>query len=172
MKSPAVFATLFLPSVGQTRNPFSPSLRFGGRPRLCSVSSTLSYRVPIFMMSRASSAVATLRPNSRQSRTAPSTCWTEVRRFLSTPHRLSSLPTRTCWPSTIDMADSEIRARMLDQNVTDDGALGEMTLEKVHPVVFRFRPSVPPPYPAIAMLTGPISINRRGSGSRSTPTGE
>ncbi len=62
--------TLFLPSVSQTTKPRSSSPRFGGMPRFFSVSSTLSYQTPIFMILRASSAVAILRPNRSLSSTA------------------------------------------------------------------------------------------------------
>ncbi len=63
------------------------SVGFGGRPRCCSVSSTLLYHTPTFMILRASSAVATLRPNSLQMRTTPSICLTEVARSaIRTPN--------------------------------------------------------------------------------------
>src|SRR5262245_39697088 len=61
-ESDAAAASPCLPLVSQVRKPGSPSWRFGGRPRLSSVSSGLLYQVPIFMIARASSAVATLRP--------------------------------------------------------------------------------------------------------------
>jgi hypothetical protein len=44
--------------------------QFGGKPRFCSVSSTLSYQTPIFMISRASSATP---PCARTARTAART---------------------------------------------------------------------------------------------------
>ena len=49
-----------LPSVSYTTKPCWPSLRFGGKPRLKSVPSTLLYHVRIFIIRWASSAVADL----------------------------------------------------------------------------------------------------------------
>src|SRR6516164_6608313 len=53
------------------------------------------------MIWRASSAVATLRPNCSASFTTAWTCWTVVMRCRFAFQRLSSLPTRQCWPRMI-----------------------------------------------------------------------
>ena len=90
------------------------------------------YQTPTFMILRASSAVATLRPNSSQIRTTPSICLTEVARWRFAPQMLSSLPTRTCCPRTSAIADSEINPRILDQKVAT-APCGTLT-KKLHPV--------------------------------------
>src|ERR1700754_1775982 len=70
-ESPPRTGGLIFPSVGQVRKPGLNSVGLGGMPLFCNDSSTLLYQVPTFMIFRASCAVATLRPNSLQSRTTP-----------------------------------------------------------------------------------------------------
>ena len=70
-ESPPMTGGLIFPSVGQVRKPGLKSVGLGGMPLLCNVSSTLLYQVPTLQILRASSAVATLRPNSLQRRTTP-----------------------------------------------------------------------------------------------------
>jgi hypothetical protein len=67
-ESPPITAAAFLPSVGQVRKPGLNSVGLGGIPFFWKVSSTVLYQVPTFRILPASSAVATLRPNSLQRR--------------------------------------------------------------------------------------------------------
>src|SRR5215510_6035965 len=106
------------PSVSYVRNPVWPAARFGGRARLKSVSSTVLYHTPTFIIWRASSAVATLRPNCSQVFTAHSTCFTDSQRCLCMSQILSSLPTRTWAPRMIAKVWIATLPRMLLQNVT------------------------------------------------------
>jgi hypothetical protein len=52
---------------------------------------------------------------------------------------IPALDKRTCWPNTIDMADSEISPRMLDQNMTDDVPGGIPCGKFIQPYWFRPR---------------------------------
>jgi hypothetical protein len=58
-ESLATTGSVFLPSVPQSRKPGLYSVGFDGRPRFFSVSSTLMYQTPTFMILRAPSVVAT-----------------------------------------------------------------------------------------------------------------
>ena len=125
-------STLFFPSVSHTMKPRSSSPRLGGIPRFFSVSSTLSYQTPIFMISRASSAVATLRPKRSESRH-------DRLDLLQRRHALTLAVPDIVLNADAHMLAQDERQRLGDRGdphrgpERDDGTL-RLALEPVHPI--------------------------------------
>src|SRR5262245_51850101 len=86
------------------------------------------------MIWRASSAVATFRPNCSAVFAAHSTCRTDSQRFQFMSQMLSSFPTRACAPRMVARVWIAMLLRMLLQNVTELDPCGGGAAEHLHPV--------------------------------------